>query len=566
MSNLFLSTLGTGKYLPCHYVLNERPSKLVPFVQEALVEHLCPNWTQDDRILILCTKEAEEKNWKDKAQFEQGLGTRLTNKGYMPCIQMVSIPSGQNEQEIMEIFLKTIESFEDGERVYLDITHSFRSIPLLMVVILNYAKVVKKISVGGIYYGAFEVLGTLNEVEQLPEDKRMAPVFNLTPYDSLLDWAKAVEVFDKAGYAGDLTRLMNRDIGLLFKQRKYPQDSLKRFSQLKARLEALWEGLLTARGPEIDTKEPLLPLIESLEDHALIPPMKPLFEILKKELQGLDEPDPIKRAFNAAHWCIKHFMIPQAYALMREAIITGLCRAGGYDPFDEKKREEFIGGILHILAQSVPRLEWKIRLRSSPEEAEYFMDKGGSALEELAKAFDPLRQYRNDLLHAGWKKERTSAKALVANVSKHQGELQRAWEGFKASREHFKRRAFVILSHELTLDQVEELRSAWASEEIVYLPEDLTQVWEDLSPEAESVKEAIEPILQWLKDCSYPGDLVVVQGEHGATLKVALFSYSIGLVPIYATTKRILQETRLPDGSVRQERIFKHVKFRRYFS
>ncbi|MEO0273390.1 MAG: CRISPR-associated protein Csx20, partial [candidate division WOR-3 bacterium] len=343
------------------------------------------------------------------------------------------------------------------------------------------------------------------------------------------------------------------------------QEGLRRFSQLRARLEALWQNLLTARGPEIDTKEPLIPLIESLGDLTLIPPMTPLFEILKKELIALDEPDPIKRALNAAEWCIRHFMIPQAYALMREAIITGLCRAGGYDPFDEKIREEFIGGILYILAQKLPREQWKAELKSSAQEVEHFMNKGGSALEELAKAFDPLRRYRNDLLHAGWKRERTSAKSLVVNANTHHQELVSAFENLGHFREDSSRRALVVISHELTSDQAEELRSIWLVKEIVFLPEELARMWENLPPEAESVEEAVEPILKWLLQKSYLGDLVVVQGEHGATLKVALFAYSIGLVPIYATTKRVLQETRLPDGSVRQERIFKHVRFRKYF-
>lgn len=565
MSNLFLSTLGTGKYIPCRYVLDERTSELVPFVQEALVEHICPNWNDNDKIVIMCTTEAEEKNWKDNAHFELGLETRLRNKKFKPRIKMINIPTGQNEQEIMQIFLKTIEAIGEGDCVYLDITHSFRSIPLLMIVILNYAKVVKKISVGGIYYGAFEVLGTPKEVEQMSEDKRVAPIFNLTPYDSLLDWTKAVEVFDKAGYAGDLTRLLNRDIGQLFRQEKNSPEGLRRFSQLRARLEALWQNLLTARGPEIDTKEPLIPLIESLRDLTLIPPMTPLFEILKKELIALDEPDPIKRALNAAEWCIRHFMIPQAYALMREAIITGLCRAGGYDPFDEKIREEFIGGILYILAQKLPREQWKAELKFSAQEVEHFMNKGGSALEELAKAFDPLRRYRNDLLHAGWKRERTSAKSLVVNANTHHQELVSAFENLGHFRKDSSRRALVVISHELTSNQAEELRSIWLVKEILFLPEELARMWENFPPEAESVEEAVEPILKWLLQKSYLGDLVVVQGEHGATLKVALFAYSIGLVPIYATTKRVLQETRLPDGSVRQERIFKHVRFRKYF-
>lgn len=569
MSKVFLSTLGTGNYVPCHYVINNWNSELVVFVQEAIVDYLCPKWETNDRIVIFCTDEAKKLNWNDdpKRYDGRGLNTRLLQRGYPPEIQMISIPSGKTEDEIMDIFLKVIDVLNPGDEVFVDITHSFRSIPLLLTVVLNYAKVVKEVSVEGIFYGALEALGTLSEVQKMPEDNRLAPIFDLTPYDSLLEWAHAVNVFKKAGCAVDLIRLLNKNLGSLFRSKKEKsfRESLNLFSILKGRLESLTGSLATARGPEIWNFSPFSNLIEDIEHSDLIPPMKPLMEMIKSTLSGFDTTDPMERTFYAASWCIDHFMIPQAYILLREGIITGLCELFGYDPLDDEIREDFWGGLLKVTATGKPKEEWRGFLKEREEAAIKIINQGGEAFKELAKAFDRLRNYRNDFLHGGWKKNSTGYQTLMRAVKECKEELYEAWKKYVNHRKNFARKAFIIISHTLSDVQREELTLKWAVKEIVTMSPELKSIWENLSPSEDSILSALKPILNWLKTEAFPGDIVVVQGEYGATLYVAVEAQNLGLIPVYATTKRVLEETTLPDGSVRQERIFRHVRFRKFF-
>ncbi|SFM74032.1 CRISPR-associated protein Csx20 [Thermodesulforhabdus norvegica] len=562
MARVFVSTLGTGRYVPCHYVMGDRKSELVVFVQEALVDFLCSRWSESDRIVVFCTNKAEEINWKG----DEGLGNKLFKRGYPPRIEMVSIPDGRSEDEIMKIFLKVMEALNTGDQIFLDVTHSFRSIPLLMTVAMNYGKIAKGISLGGIYYGALEALGTAQEVEKMPEEERNIPVFDLTPYDSILEWARAVEMFKKAGYAGDLAGLLNRDLGLLFRDRNRldGEDVLRRFSSLKNSLEGFAESLATARGPEIWNFRPFSELIDQLEDSDLIPPMKPLFELLKKSLACFETGDPMERTFQAAAWCIDHLMIPQAYIFLREGILTGLCESAGQDPCDKETREEFWGGILHVVAQNIPPDDWDGALRQRKREALQIISRGGRHLKKLADEFQSLKKYRNDYLHGGWRKDRRSSKALMIHVRRCAESLRNRWlEGFEAWRRPSKK-AFVILSHELTEDQKEELLKIWGVSRIVLMPDEIRRNWEDISPEGESVEDEVATVMEWLEAESYPGDVVVVQGEYGATLHVAIRARELGLVPVYSTTRRELKESKLPDGSVHQERIFRHVRFRKF--
>ena len=81
----------------------------------------------------------------------------------LPCpVTRVEIPEGKSEAEIWEIFNIVFGSLEREDEVVFDITHAFRSIPMLAIVILNYAKMMKKVTLSGIYYGAFEVLGNIH--------------------------------------------------------------------------------------------------------------------------------------------------------------------------------------------------------------------------------------------------------------------------------------------------------------------------------------------------------------------------------------------------------------------
>lgn len=72
---VFISFLGTNNYVQCRYDINGVVSVPVRFVQEALIEHICKDWTEEDRIFIFCTSKeksgengSNEINWLDNGQ------------------------------------------------------------------------------------------------------------------------------------------------------------------------------------------------------------------------------------------------------------------------------------------------------------------------------------------------------------------------------------------------------------------------------------------------------------------------------------------------------------------
>ncbi|MEJ5347601.1 MAG: TIGR02221 family CRISPR-associated protein [Desulfosoma sp.] len=437
MARVFISPLGTNKYLPCYYEIDGRRSaRPVNFIQEALLAHWCVSWTAEDRILILCTREAEERNWLNGGNFEKGLRTRIEELNLPAQRQMLPIPDGKNETEIMDIFMILMEALKPQDQVYLDVTHSFRSLPLLQTVILNYAKVLKDIRVERIVYGAFETMGTLKEVEQRPVEQRIAPVFDLTPYDALLDWARAVDIFQKAGRPQEIKRLIGRNLGAVFNKRQ-EQDQKKlacSMSTLGNQLENLCLNLSAARGPHVLKAQSFDEQLDAVENQRLIPPLTPLLEILRRKVQRFKVQNETTKGFEAAAWCLEHELIPQAYVLLRETILSALCRWAGQDPMNEKMRENFWSALLHVVATGKPEKDWEGLLAQKRDEALHVLRTGGEALKTLAKKFEALRDRRNDLMHAGWKTDAKSAPSLLQFLQNGGLEsLRTAWEAFEAA-------------------------------------------------------------------------------------------------------------------------------------
>lgn len=124
-------------------------------------------------------------------------------------------------------------------------------------------------------------------------------------------------------------------------------------------------------------------------------------------------------------------------------------------------------------------------------------------------------------------------------------------------------KTFCLLNHELTQNQITELREKFNSDKIIYPSEKLSLLWKSIPPEEEN-GEIIKKAVEWLKESgAEKGDLFIVQGEFGSTFTLVDFALKSGLVPIYATTKRVAKESRNGE-TVCREYIFKHVCFKKY--
>ena len=122
----------------------------------------------------------------------------------------------------------------------------------------------------------------------------------------------------------------------------------------------------------------------------------------------------------------------------------------------------------------------------------------------------------------------------------------------------------LLFSHTLTEDQKEDARRSLNVGEFVTLSRDLQTLWIAVPPSEPSLHDYLAPLRRWLKETAGSGDYALIQGDPGASYLMVNFTFSAGLIPVYATTERMVVEKRMPDNAVKSERVFKHKRFRRY--
>lgn len=123
-------------------------------------------------------------------------------------------------------------------------------------------------------------------------------------------------------------------------------------------------------------------------------------------------------------------------------------------------------------------------------------------------------------------------------------------------------KTFCLLNHTLTQKQLAELSEKFNSTQVIYPEKNLAELWAQIPPEKNN-DEVVKVVASWLKENSVPGDLFIIQGEFGSTFTLVDFALKNGLVPLYATTRRIARESRNGE-TVHREYIFEHVCFKKY--
>lgn len=122
------------------------------------------------------------------------------------------------------------------------------------------------------------------------------------------------------------------------------------------------------------------------------------------------------------------------------------------------------------------------------------------------------------------------------------------------------KKMFVLINHNLTEEQKDQALKVFGVEDIINIADD---AWSNISPSDENILYVLNGYKKELMLEAEAGDILLVQGDFGATYNMINFAKNIGIKTIYATTKRAVQELII-DGKSVTRREFKHEKFREY--
>lgn len=410
---VFISFLGTNNYMVCQYSVNGVLSEPVRFVQEALIEHVCKDWTEKDRILIFCTSRettgengSKEINWLDNGQprisdesEKTGLQHRLqelqARTGLKAQIEEHDIEAGFSEEEIWGIFDTVYARLQSDDQIYFDVTHAFRSIPLFSIVLFNYSKFMMDTRLVSIMYGAFEKLGPPYKVKEMPVGQRVAPVIDLTNIARLQEYNQIASSLTEFGKV----RLLKDAI--TSGQEPASDQTVRNLGESISELD---EYIAT-----IDLKEIMNgKFIRKFRSYyknirkkkLLVKPISNILDELYRETEDFTEESSYRNIEAAINWTIKHDMLMQAYPLAAEYIILrvsdmfGELRPGR---LSSRQFRVFVSSILGMPEEDFLSRNWKDVLGDYPEVADEIAD--DFLTREIRPLYDLVRRSRNSLAH-----------------------------------------------------------------------------------------------------------------------------------------------------------------------
>jgi hypothetical protein len=125
------------------------------------------------------------------------------------------------------------------------------------------------------------------------------------------------------------------------------------------------------------------------------------------------------------------------------------------------------------------------------------------------------------------------------------------------------KKMILLFSHRLTAEQIADGKGSFGVEEFVALDDALQSVWSNVPSELEEIVEYLQPVRDYLIEQIESDDVVLIQGDFGATCAMVSFVKSLGGVAVYATTKRNVVEKEI-DNKIVKTSIFEHVRFRKF--
>jgi len=377
---LLITFFGMGKnYQDTTYFLEDK-ERTTKYIADALNEFLNP-----DKVLIFTTQEAIDKNNAFKEEIEEKIGKDKT--------KTVLVPSGKDQKEQEEIFKKVLEEIEKYNKeweIYVDITHAFRSIPLVFFISLFYLKNFYNIKTSKIFYGAYE---------QRDENNR-SPVIELTFLLDIIDWFNSVNMFVKRYEANELAHKLK----LMVDNEKF----LKIDPEQKNNLINLSQGLRKFSGEYLNVRAVQFErLLVDLKDklskskpiiNENLPILSPLVDRVQTEIENLQTSEPdalnmdtLRYRIKLIHTYLRRNLALQAILLLREVFVDYLILKVGDTGkwLDYDYREKISSAFNRPDGDKVDKnIAEKIKS----------LQKQNSA---LRKIWNDIKYFRNNLAHCG---------------------------------------------------------------------------------------------------------------------------------------------------------------------
>lgn len=418
---VFMSVLGTSLYNECSYYQKDKENSIKSrFVQEATIRMMCQDWKKDDQIIIFTTKQSFTENYDleiekryDRIKNQEvpytGLEKIFTDLKLQPPFRNVPIKDGNTEEEIWDIFETIYGELKEDDEIYFDITHSFRYLPMLLMILLSYSEFLKKTKVRSITYGNYEIS---------KQNEGFAPIMDLMPLVLLKDWSLAASNFDQFGDVSLISELCQQSLKPILQLAQGSDEVAKAVNAFSKDLPGFIATIKTCRGPEINSGEKAIKLekrIAKVEETSLVP-FNPIFTRIKNQIHRFASGNNLKNGLTSVEWCISNGLIQQGLTMLQETITSLICENENLK-ITNKAHRAIVNSTFSILLNNTNESDWKGDCASTEENTQLTKKLlKNPLLISLSKDFSLLTDVRNDINHFGMRDNPSKAENFERNL------------------------------------------------------------------------------------------------------------------------------------------------------
>lgn len=564
---IFISVLGTGFYGKCVYFKDDFKSTETRFIQRATLEMLTRDgsWNAEtDKGFILLTEKATTVNWliannyrKNPKSKEVESYTCLHDElieAQLPLeITPVDIPDGKDEREMWEIFEKVFSLLKDGDELYFDVTHGFRYLPMLVLVLGNYAKFLRNVKVKSLTYGNYEVADKRTKPE-------LAPFVDITPLSVLQDWTNASSDFLRHGDASRLKELCMKELKPRLRETKGSDVTAQSFRSLAESLSSFSDNLRFCRGLSICQGGDVMKVKASLEcdEKKYLKALIPLLDNVAYSVNGFTSGNVIN-LLRASELCLRYGNYQASVTLMQEGMVSFFCVRHGI-PIEKDKLRELVGRAItkKLLYFNEKLQDYRAQPDSTLEQKIDEICDDELLTREFVNEYSNLTNVRNDMNHAGMRSVRTplTVRKLQSNIER----CMKLVSGFYGGVEHKKP------EHSLFINLSNHPSSLWSEGQLAEakkLGEIVDMEFPAVNPCATTIEldGVAQKLVDDIRKLAGENNITVhVMGEMSLTYKVVQRLISWGIRCVCSTTQRIVTE----DADGRKVTEFHFEQFRDY--
>lgn len=395
MSCVYLSFLGLGSfksdikqyvYDKTVYELDGKKSGNTEFVQVAEVQILGAH--SFNKIIIVATQKSHDTH-------SENLKSQLIQAGAKNINHLI-ISEEMTPEAQWKWFEQILDLIEPGDKLTIDLTHGYRSIPIIFSTAINFLQKARNISLNAVYYGAYE------------KNKGVAPIVDMKDFYIINEWAEAVSRLVEDADARKIAEVAQKT------------DSFQAGELSDPELVTAFENLTNSvRNVDIHNVAQkaanAIQLIKNKERNASTIG-RILLKLVMDKFIAITTDEPLSGRYDKTYFdvqleiislLIEHRLFMQAYTVMREFIgsigLIDIEKARTDNKKGRNQRYRFAEVFINMF--QVEEDKWKFKEKGKAEECEklrpYYNKLKIVGIENILRNFTKdLTDYRNSFDHA----------------------------------------------------------------------------------------------------------------------------------------------------------------------